>query len=131
MLIVRNSAGLRARLVPAIAVLSFAMMVLAVPLIRDWHLERFIQCPFRCLTGLACPTCGYTRFWTLAQNGHWMEAICFQPFIPVILAGATASAIYGVYCLSKNREFVITKSIYRMIWGVLLLSWTWNLYFKI
>jgi hypothetical protein len=36
------------------------------------------KCPFKLLTGLSCPGCGFQRAMHAALHGHWLEALSYN-----------------------------------------------------
>lgn len=108
-------------------IISFLMMVLALPLIRVLDMQSLIGCPFRVLTGLPCPTCGYTRFYQLVTGGSLGKAIQFQPFLAIIVIFSAAAAGMATVSLWRRCEVKLPKLLLQGIWAVLALSWIWNL----
>jgi hypothetical protein len=50
------------------------------------HLALFPACPFRALTGLACPGCGMSRAFVLLSQLRLAEAVAVHPVAPLLLA---------------------------------------------
>ena len=47
--------------------------------------QLFPPCMFHRLTGLSCPGCGMQRFVHALANGHPMEAISYNAFLPLVI----------------------------------------------
>lgn len=124
----RFTVGVSERIIAASIIASFGVMMLALPVIRWLRLQPFVGCPFHALTGLPCPTCGYTRVYDLMLAGDWMQAIRFQPFILIIVLLSAIAAIMAAISLVLRKELMVSSKLVQGIWGVLAVSWAWNLY---
>jgi len=123
--------GLRSEVVAAGIIGSFLAMVLALPLL-DWlHLRKQAVCPFHALTGVPCPTCGYTRAVSLLARGEMGAAFAFQPFVLILLLLTAATALMAAVSLMRKTSLVVPRIMAKGFWVVLALSWIWNLYFWI
>lgn len=121
----------RRYLIAGLVVASFAVMLLGLPLLRWLHLRSVIICPFRALTGLPCPTCGYVREFDLLANGHWEAALRFQPFILFIVLLAGLVAVKSAVSLPRGQELQMPRWFGTGFLMVLGLSWAWNLWFRL
>lgn len=54
-------------------------------------------CPFRGLTGVACPGCGLTRAAGAFFRGRWGEAVEIHPLIVLVVAQLTLLWAFAVY----------------------------------
>ncbi len=115
-------------LLPTSIIASFGAMLLALPVIRWLHLQHLVGCPFRALTGIPCPTCGYSRAFDLVQAGHWSAALQFQPFVLAIVALSGVAAIWAAISIWKKQPLALPRSLVGGIWALLAMSWVWNLY---
>ena len=50
----------------------------------------WIFCPFRLVTGIACPLCGMTRGLASLLRGRWGEGVGYHLFSPLVLGAAVA-----------------------------------------
>jgi hypothetical protein len=124
-----GSAGIMRRdWVSASVIVSFAAMMLGVPLIRLLHLQSVVVCPFKQLTGFPCPTCGYTRVFNLLLAGNFAAAIRFQPFVLIIVALSAIAAVLAAASIWKRKDLILPRSLVRGLWAALAASWGWNLY---
>jgi hypothetical protein len=119
------------RLVAASVIASFAAMLLALPVIRWLHLQSMAVCPFHALTGLPCPTCGYSRDFDLVMNGEWLTALRFQPFVLIIVLLSAVAAANACVSLLRQRELSLPGFLVRSIWITLAMSWLWNLCYRL
>jgi len=118
-------------LIAASVIASFVAMLLAWPVIRWLHLQSVAVCPFRALTGLPCPTCGYSRDFCLVAQGELVTAIRFQPFVLMIVLLSAVAAAHAFACLFRKRDLNMPGILVRGLWITLALSWGWNLYYRI
>ncbi|MGK9128168.1 DUF2752 domain-containing protein [Olivibacter jilunii] len=64
----------------------------------DWLQHHLLPCPFKWLTGIDCPGCGFQRALLLLFQGRWQASIVqYPPTIPLLLL--------GLFFLLKNRYF--------------------------
>lgn len=63
--------------------------------------QLFPPCLFHRLTGLSCPGCGMQRFVHALANGHPLEAITYNAFLPLVI-------IYVI--LFASERLVLTGS---------------------
>ncbi|MGA2245687.1 MAG: DUF2752 domain-containing protein [Verrucomicrobiota bacterium] len=115
------------QLLAASVVASFAAMVLALPVIQWLHLQSVAVCPFHALTGLPCPTCGYSRDFYLVAHGNLAAAITFQPFVLMIVLLSAVAAAHAALSLIRQSDLKMPGLLVRSIWITLALSWAWNL----
>ena len=112
---------------PLVLIIISALLALFGPFLL-YKLEWGARCPFRTLTCLPCPTCGYTRWWWLVHDGKWYQALAFQPFHFLLVAFTLVSAFAAVACLISGREMRIPSGVFLGFCAMLVLSWGWNLY---
>jgi len=55
-----------------------------------WGEALRLACPFRALTGIACPTCGGTRALLAAARGDLGTALQFNPLVGLVTTGLLA-----------------------------------------
>lgn len=64
----------------------------------DWLQHYLLPCPFKWLTGIDCPGCGFQRAFLLLLHGQWKASIQqYPPAIPLLLL--------GLFFLLKKRHF--------------------------
>jgi len=56
----------------------------------------FFRCPFKFLTGIACPTCGITRAFAQLSNGAWREAFLTYPLFSTAFLFGFLYSLYGL-----------------------------------
>ena len=72
-----------------------ALLALAAFLPAD-HPLPVALCPLKRMTGIPCPTCGMTRAFCNAVQGHWGSSLLWHPLgIPVVLACAAGALWLG------------------------------------
>jgi hypothetical protein len=74
--------------------------VLAVPLAGLWS-PRLPPCPFRTLTGVACPSCGTTRAFEALAHGDLSTAFSLNP---LAVTGLLAFVTGGLLAPIWNRR---------------------------
>lgn len=61
------------------------------------------KCPFKLLTGLSCPDCGFQRTLHAFLHGHWTEAIRYNWFLIVSLRYAAALVITDWFLPTRQQ----------------------------
>ncbi len=85
------------------------------------------------VTGLPCPTCGYTTATTLAVQGHIIEAFIVQPGGALFtLATAMAVLVSGWALLTGMSLSALGNLIWRpatiwMVGGIVMAAWVYKL----
>lgn len=75
-----------------------------------------VLCPFRLITGHACPGCGITRAVSHLFKGNWALAVGYHPLAPVVVLWLAGAWLY-LLGLSQGwwrrlpRSFLITTSV--------------------
>jgi hypothetical protein len=98
------------------------------------HTGLALPCPLRTLTGVPCPMCGMTTAATQLAAGHLRAALAANPFV-LLVVGLTAvmSVLVAARALGvapppaawpPGRQ----RSARRVVAGVLVLSWAFQLY---
>lgn len=53
-----------------------------------WLQHHLLPCPFKFITGIDCPGCGFQRAFILLLQGEWRASIAlYPPTLPLILLG--------------------------------------------
>ena len=81
-------------------VLPFLAVVAAVLVFASWQpdlIYRVSHCPWRDMTGLACPTCGGTHAAVAMAAGRWGEAWSTNP---VVLLGVLAVLLWALWAFT-------------------------------
>lgn len=86
----------------AVAGLVAAGGLFVVAIVPPTQDSLFPKCHFYQTTGLHCPGCGMTRALHAALNGHFAQALAYNPLAPVLLP-------------------IVGLSIVRALWG-----WAWG-----
>jgi hypothetical protein len=122
---------MRSHWIAAGIILSFAAMLVALPLIHWLRWDAWVICPFHALTGLPCPTCGYSRAFDLVLQGRLAAALRFQPFVLLIVLLSGIAAGWAMVSLAQKKELKLPKVLVQGIWVALAMSWAWNLCHRI
>lgn len=84
-------------------------------------------CPFKAVTGLPCPGCGMAHGIACSAVGRFSDAVAYNPFSPVALAGAIVSWLILLYDLlfSKRLWETVTAAlrIPCLLLALLMLCW--------
>jgi hypothetical protein len=95
-----------------------------------WLQNHLIPCPFKYLTGIDCPGCGFQRSLLALLQGDIQKSFSlYPPAIPLLLFFA-----YGItdkYLKLDTPKFVVKKTLFIITGGIVLVSYgikMWALY---
>jgi hypothetical protein len=96
----------------------------------NWLQNHLLPCPFKYLTGIDCPGCGFQRSLLALLHGDVQKSFAlYPPAIPILLFFA-----YGIadkYLKLDTPKFVVKKSLFIIVGSIVLLSYgikMWGLY---
>ena len=108
-------------LVNAIMVLS-CLFALTYPALEILDLLSF-DCPFKSLTGLPCPGCGYTRSMENLVAGDFLHSFYYNPGWIILIFFMTTMISIGLRSIITGRQLVLNRR-WTIMFIVLLVS-TW------
>jgi hypothetical protein len=96
----------------------------------NWLQNHLLPCPFKYLTGIDCPGCGFQRsVLALLQGDMHKSFTLYPPAIPLLLFFA-----YGLadkYFKLDNSKNVVKKTLFMVTGSIVLVSYgikLWGLY---
>jgi hypothetical protein len=97
--------------------------VCSLPLLVSWLQTHLLPCPFKYLTGIDCPGCGFQRAALALVQGHFSNSISlYPPIIPLML--------FGCYCLAdsffkfSNDKATLKKVLFMLVAAMVLTSYS-------
>jgi hypothetical protein len=88
----------------------------------SWLQNHLIPCPFKYLTGIDCPGCGFQRsIVALIQGNLHASLTLYPPTIPLLLFFA-----YGIadkYFKLDNSKSIVKKTLFMIVGGIILTSY--------
>lgn len=117
------------RLIPKRALLIAVCIVALAALFILNPVEQPLmpKCPFKLLTGLSCPGCGFQRAAHAFLHGRWGEAWAYNPFLLYALPWLFAVALteWGMTGERKLRwQRIVEGKV--AVWTYLLLFIAWG-----
>ena len=95
-----------------------------------WLQDHLLPCPFKYLTGIDCPGCGFQRSVIALIQGDISKSFqLYPPAIPLLLAFAYALAD-GWFKLDKKKQ-IVKKTVFIVAASIVLISYSikiWQLY---
>src|SRR5882762_1916714 len=96
----------------------------------SWLQNHLLPCPFKYLTGIDCPGCGFQRSVIALIRGDLHKSLTLYPAtIPLILL-STYLVLDKFFKLDTSRD-IIKKSAFMLIGGIILASYCikmWSIY---
>ena len=84
-----------------------------------------IPCPFKYLTNLDCPGCGFQRSVLALLKGNLLESLnLYPPTIPFLLSAITALS-FSV--LKKNTESKVLKTMYFSTGAIVVINYVYKI----
>jgi len=96
----------------------------------SWLQNHLLPCPFKYLTGLDCPGCGFQRSVIALINGDLHKSLGLYPAaIPLILL--SVYLIFDKYFKLDNSKSIVKKTLFMVVGGIILASYCikmWGLF---
>jgi len=93
----------------------------------NWLQNRLLRCPFKYLTGIDCPGCGFQRAVLALIQGNFHQSIAlYPPAIPLILffIYGIADAIFKL----DNSTNTFKKSFFVLTGSIVLVNYAFKLF---
>ena len=104
----------------------FAFIFCSLLDITNWLQNHLLSCPFKKLTGIDCPGCGFQRSIIALIKGNLMESIHLYPAaIPLLV---TALFVLFALKLKVDNRHVIKKTLYITTGGIIMISYIVKIY---
>ncbi|HEY8781797.1 MAG TPA: DUF2752 domain-containing protein [Mucilaginibacter sp.] len=96
----------------------------------NWLQNHLVPCPFKYLTGIDCPGCGFQRSVLALTQGNFHKSFMLYPAaIPLLLFFAYGFA--DKYFKLDNSKNAVKKTLFVFIGSIILVSYgvkLWGLY---
>ena len=96
----------------------------------NWLQNHLIPCPFKYLTGIDCPGCGFQRAVIALIQGDFNKSLTiYPPAIPLILF--FLYGIFGQYLKLDNSAHSIKKTLFIIVGTIVMVNYgfkIWNLW---
>ncbi|HEY4196322.1 MAG TPA: DUF2752 domain-containing protein [Mucilaginibacter sp.] len=94
--------------------------------ITNWLQNHLVTCPFKKLTGIDCPGCGFQRSTLALLKGNIRESIHLYPAtIPLLI---TALFVLFAVKLDRDKRHLIKKTLYMITGGIIMISYMIKMY---
>jgi len=93
----------------------------------DWLQNHLIPCPFKALTGIDCPGCGFQRSFIALMQGDLSKSwLLYPPTIPLLLLFVTAGLMYKFRI--KQRPLLL-KILVIVVGNFVMISYLHKMFF--
>jgi hypothetical protein len=87
----------------------------------NWLKNHLLRCPFKYITGIDCPGCGFQRSCIALLNGNFKESLIFYPATIPILITATF-LLFDIKYRFKNHK-AIKNVLYTGVASIIIISY--------
>lgn len=92
----------------------------------EWLHNHLIPCPFKKLTGIDCPGCGFQRSVIALLQGNLHQSLTLYPAaIPLII---TILFVALQTKLHFDKKHLITKTLYLITGNIILFAYIYKMY---
>nr|WP_294791533.1 DUF2752 domain-containing protein [uncultured Mucilaginibacter sp.] len=110
------------------AIISAIIISRSQPLFISWLRDHLLPCPFKYITGLDCPGCGFQRSLLALVQGNLSESFrLYPPTIPLLLF-----FLYGIadrFFKLDNEKGLVKKSLFIVVGWVILINYGIKLWY--
>jgi uncharacterized protein DUF2752 len=106
--------------------LTLALAAIALFVLEPGKSRFLPGCPFRALTGIACPGCGTTRALHQLLHGNLVAAFQFNPLLILSLPLLLYALLWYTNAALRNRPINQNRLAAKYIWaifGIVLFFW--------
>ncbi|WP_431293591.1 DUF2752 domain-containing protein [Pedobacter sp. P26] len=94
----------------------------------DWLQNHLISCPFKALTGIDCPGCGFQRsFIALVQGDLSKSWSLYPPTIPLLLLFIAVGLFYK---FQINQRHLLSKILIIAVGNFVMVSYLYKVFIR-
>ena len=94
--------------------------------IDSWLQNHLIPCPFKKLTGIDCPGCGFQRSIIALIKGNLSESVHLYPAAIPFVITAIFVAFSGRFHVDKKN--LIKKTLFMITGSIIMVSYVYKIY---
>jgi len=95
----------------------------------DWLQNHLIPCPFKALTGIDCPGCGFQRsFMALVKGDLSTSWLLYPPTIPLILLFICTGILYK---FPVKHQSTVLKMLFLFVGNIVMISYIHKLFYTL
>ncbi|NTE04878.1 DUF2752 domain-containing protein [Agrobacterium tumefaciens] len=96
--------------------------------IFDWLQNHLLTCPFKALTGIDCPGCGFQRSIIALFQGNFHKSwLLYPPTIPVILLFVIAGILYK---FPVKHQSLVLKILILVVGNFVMISYLYKMFIQ-
>jgi len=97
-------------------------------LIFKWLQGHLLRCPFKYITGIDCPGCGFQRSVLALLQGELYKSFMLYPATFPLIIILLYSFIEKKVPLTAQKRTILKKMMYMITGGIILISYTVKIY---
>jgi len=106
----------------------FKLMICSQLIFTNWLQNHLLPCPFKYLTGIDCPGCGFQRSAIALVQGNFHKSFSlYPPTLPIIIFFS-----YGFFdWLFKldNSGFIVKKTLFMITGSIVMVSYCFKMWY--
>ncbi|WP_082120686.1 DUF2752 domain-containing protein [Pedobacter sp. BMA] len=93
----------------------------------NWLQNHLLPCPFKTITGLDCPGCGFQRSLVALITGDFVKSfLLYPPSISIIISFLSGLFFYN---FPKNRKYFLFKPLVIITGNIIMFSYIYKMLF--
>ncbi|MCX2582254.1 DUF2752 domain-containing protein [Pedobacter sp. MR22-3] len=94
----------------------------------DWLQNHLLTCPFKALTGIDCPGCGFQRSLIALCKGDFETSwMLYPPTIPLIFLFLTAGILYK---FPVKHQSLVLKTLMLIVGNFVMISYIYKMFIQ-
>ncbi|WP_229676881.1 DUF2752 domain-containing protein [Pedobacter psychrotolerans] len=96
--------------------------------IFDWLQNHLLTCPFKALTGIDCPGCGFQRSLIALFQGNFHKSwLLYPPTIPLIFLFVIAGILYK---FPIKHQSLVLKTLILVVGNFVMISYLYKMFIQ-
>jgi len=93
-----------------------------------WLQGHLLPCPFKFITGIDCPGCGFQRSLLALLQGHFAKSLSLYPATIPLFIALIYTLTGNLLKIDARKSLLIKKTIYLITGAIILISYTFKIY---
>lgn len=81
------------------------------------------DCLLKSVTGIPCPTCGFTRSCHVLMQGNLLDCLKYNPFSLAYISGLGILCVLSLRAIRQRKPFELSRPVSAAVFVILGLAW--------